>query len=86
MSRIRVLIVDDIWAHGRTMTTVRGRILAAGSMSRAEVLVAFTQSDEAREQSPQSSQTRGLIITRRSALGARSRLRLRRRSVAHSWS
>ncbi len=34
----RVLIVDDIWAHGRTMTTVRGRILAAGSTPETAVL------------------------------------------------
>lgn len=26
----RVLIVDDIWAHGRTITTVKGRVQAAG--------------------------------------------------------
>ncbi|NDG50361.1 MAG: hypothetical protein EBY30_15305 [Rhodospirillales bacterium] len=38
------------------------------------------------EQSPQSSQTRGLIMTRLVAFSARPRLRLRRRSVAHSWS
>ncbi len=34
----RVLIVDDIWAHGRTMTTVKGRILAAGGAPETAVL------------------------------------------------
>lgn len=34
----RVLIVDDIWAHGRTMTTVKGRILAAGGEPETAVL------------------------------------------------
>lgn len=33
-----VLIVDDIWAHGRTMTTVKGRILAAGGRPETAVL------------------------------------------------
>ena len=34
----RVLIVDDIWAHGRTITTVRGRVQAAGAIPRTAVL------------------------------------------------
>ncbi|MCX7671201.1 MAG: phosphoribosyltransferase family protein [Anaerolineae bacterium] len=34
----RVLIVDDIWAHGRTMTTVKGRILVAGGRPETAVL------------------------------------------------
>ena len=41
---------------------------------------------EVREQSPQSSQTRGLIATRFTATAWVPRLRLRRRSVAHCWS
>lgn len=34
----RVLVVDDIWANGRTMTTVKGRVLAAGGIPEAAVL------------------------------------------------
>jgi hypoxanthine phosphoribosyltransferase len=34
----RILIVDDIWAHGRTITTVRGRVQAAGGIPEAAVL------------------------------------------------
>ncbi len=34
----RVLIVDDIWAHGRTVTTVKGRVLAAGGEPETAVL------------------------------------------------
>ena len=37
-------------------------------------------------QSPQPSHTRSAIIVRRSACGARPRLRFRRNSAAHSWS
>ena len=34
----RILIVDDIWANGRTITSVRGRILAAGGFPETAVL------------------------------------------------
>ena len=34
----RVLIIDDIWANGRTITTVKGRIVAAGGRPEAAVL------------------------------------------------
>lgn len=34
----RVLIVDDIWANGRTLTTVKGRVLGAGGKAEAAVL------------------------------------------------
>jgi hypoxanthine phosphoribosyltransferase len=34
----RVLIVDDIWSNGRTITAVRGRVLAAGSKPETAVL------------------------------------------------
>lgn len=34
----RVLIVDDIWANGRTITTVKGRVVAAGGRPEAAVL------------------------------------------------
>lgn len=34
----RVLIVDDIWANGRTLTTVKGRVAAAGGKPESAVL------------------------------------------------
>ena len=34
----RILIVDDIWANGRTITTVKGRVQAAGGRAEAAVL------------------------------------------------
>jgi uncharacterized protein len=34
----RVLIVDDIWENGRTITTVKGRVSAAGSLPETAVL------------------------------------------------
>lgn len=34
----RVLVVDDIWANGRTITTVKGRVVAAGGRPEAAVL------------------------------------------------
>ena len=34
----RVLVVDDIWANGRTLTTVKGRIVAAGGAPEAAVV------------------------------------------------
>jgi hypothetical protein len=34
----RTLIVDDIWANGRTITTVKGRVHAAGGSPEAAVL------------------------------------------------
>ena len=34
----RVLIVDDIWSHGRTITAVRGRVQAAGGKPETAVL------------------------------------------------
>ncbi len=34
----RVLITDDIWANGRTITTVRGRVQAAGGLPETAVL------------------------------------------------
>ncbi len=34
----RVLIVDDIWAEGRTITTVKGRVNAAGGRPAVAVL------------------------------------------------
>jgi uncharacterized protein len=34
----RVLIVDDIWSNGRTITAVRGRVQAAHSQSETAVL------------------------------------------------
>ena len=34
----RVLIVDDIWSNGRTITTVRGRVQAAGGKPETAVL------------------------------------------------
>jgi len=33
-----ILVVDDIWANGRTLTTVKGRVLAAGGRPEAAVL------------------------------------------------
>jgi uncharacterized protein len=33
-----ILIVDDIWANGRTITTVKGRVQAAGGRSEIAVL------------------------------------------------
>lgn len=33
-----ILVVDDIWANGRTLTTVKGRVLAAGGKPEAAVL------------------------------------------------
>lgn len=34
----RILVVDDIWANGRTMVTVKGRVHAAGGRPEAAVL------------------------------------------------
>ncbi len=34
----RVLVVDDIWTNGRTLTTIRGRISAAGGRPETAVL------------------------------------------------
>lgn len=34
----RVLITDDIWSNGRTITTVRGRVQAAGGRAETAVL------------------------------------------------
>ena len=34
----RVLVVDDIWTNGRTLTTIRGRINAAGGRPETAVL------------------------------------------------
>ncbi len=34
----RVLIVDDIWSHGRTIITVRGRVQAASATPETAVL------------------------------------------------
>jgi uncharacterized protein len=34
----RVLVVDDIWSHGRTVTTVKGRVQAAGGIPETAVL------------------------------------------------
>lgn len=34
----RILIMDDIWANGRTITTVKGRVTAAGGAPEAAVL------------------------------------------------
>jgi hypothetical protein len=34
----RILVMDDIWAHGRTVTTVKGRVRAAGGVPEAAVL------------------------------------------------
>jgi uncharacterized protein len=34
----KILIIDDIWANGRTITTVKGRVLAAGGKAEAAVL------------------------------------------------
>ncbi len=34
----RVLIVDDIWSNGRTITTVRGRVQAGGGQPETAVL------------------------------------------------
>jgi hypothetical protein len=34
----RILVVDDIWANGRTVTTVKGRVAAAGGKPEAAVL------------------------------------------------
>ena len=33
-----MLIVDDIWSHGRTVTTVKGRVQAAGGTPETAVL------------------------------------------------
>jgi hypoxanthine phosphoribosyltransferase len=33
-----ILVVDDIWANGRTLTTVKGRVLAAGGRPEAAVI------------------------------------------------
>ncbi len=38
LSARRVLIVDDIWTNGRTLTTVKGRVSAAGGKPEAAVL------------------------------------------------
>jgi hypoxanthine phosphoribosyltransferase len=38
LSNKRVLIVDDIWSNGRTITSVRGRVQAAGSHPETAVL------------------------------------------------
>lgn len=38
LRRKRILIVDDIWANGRTVTTVRGRVHAAGGLAETAVL------------------------------------------------
>jgi len=38
LSGRRILVVDDIWAHGRTVTTVKGRVNAAGGAPEAAVL------------------------------------------------
>ena len=34
----RILIMDDIWSNGRTITTVKGRVQAAGGKPEAAVL------------------------------------------------
>lgn len=34
----RILLVDDIWANGRTLTTVKGRVQLAGGRPEAAVL------------------------------------------------
>ena len=34
----RILIIDDIWANGQTITTVRGRVQAAGGKPETAVL------------------------------------------------
>jgi len=34
----RVLIVDDIWANGRTIVFVKGRVIAAGAVAETAVL------------------------------------------------
>jgi len=34
----RILVVDDIWANGRTMTTVKGRVFGAGGSPETAVL------------------------------------------------
>lgn len=33
-----ILVVDDIWANGRTLTTVKGRVVAAGGIPEVAVL------------------------------------------------
>jgi hypoxanthine phosphoribosyltransferase len=38
MRNKRILIVDDIWANGRTVTTVKGRVQAAGGQPETAVL------------------------------------------------
>ncbi len=38
LSNRRVLVVDDIWTNGRTLTTVKGRVAAAGGKPEAAVL------------------------------------------------
>ena len=68
----------------------RNQILAAAVLAVGGIGLAGTTFGQAtadqQQQSQQSSQTRGLITARRSAPAAVPRLRLRRRSVAHSWS
>jgi hypoxanthine phosphoribosyltransferase len=34
----RILVVDDIWSNGRTITTVKGRVQAAGGQPETAVL------------------------------------------------
>lgn len=48
----RVLLVDDIWANGRTLTTVKGRIVAAGGKPEAAVLHYKPGSNLFRESGP----------------------------------
>jgi hypothetical protein len=49
----RVLIVDDIWAHGRTITTVKGRVQAAGGTPEVAVLHYKPGSNLFREAGPE---------------------------------
>ncbi len=38
LMRRRILIVDDVWAHGRTIVFVKGRVIAAGARAETAVL------------------------------------------------
>ena len=46
------LIVDDIWEHGRTINTVRGRVQAGGSQAETAVLHYKPGSNLFRDQGP----------------------------------
>jgi hypoxanthine phosphoribosyltransferase len=48
----RILVVDDIWANGRTLTTVKARVSGAGGSAEAAVLHFKPGSNLFRAQNP----------------------------------